>query len=137
MLSQKAVKRVAALIAVVLAGSLLYSVLVENFVTEIKVEELDDQGAGQQELQADAEFNKQLNEREKEKMENEKAAINAEIAEMSRKATEAAEAARADAEFNKLLNEREKEKMENEKAAINAEIAEMARKGAEAARKAQ
>lgn len=90
MLSQKAVKCGASLVAVVLAGSMLFSMLAENLTTEVKHEEQDDQSVEQQKLQEQFEVDEELHERERKKMEDEKAAINAEIAEMARKGAEAA-----------------------------------------------
>ncbi len=62
---------------------------------EVKYSELDDQRAEQQKLQEQLENDIELKQKESAKMESEKASINAEIAELSRKAAAAAAAARA------------------------------------------
>ena len=58
---------------------------------EVKYDELDDQRAEQEKLQKQLEEDVELKERESKKMESEKAAINSEIAELSRKAKAAYE----------------------------------------------
>lgn len=68
----------------------------ENYkgTLEVKYDELEDQRAEQQALQNELENNIELKQSESEKMESEKASITADIAELSRKAAEAAAAAK-------------------------------------------